>query len=78
MSEPKVRSCAGGHFFMSEDVKNLATTQDDEVPTNGLVHAVCKAIRNVMALSTEAELGALFINTKKGEELQTALEEMGH
>eukprot|EP00957_Ditylum_brightwellii_P035063 2657882-Ditylum_brightwellii.AAC.1 len=63
---------------MSENAKSPATAQEDEVPTNGLVHAVCKTIRNVMALSAEAELGALFINVKKGEELQTALEEMGH
>eukprot|EP00957_Ditylum_brightwellii_P171940 13090567-Ditylum_brightwellii.AAC.1 len=31
-----------------------------------------------MASSAEAELGALFINAKKVEELQTVLEEMGH
>eukprot|EP00957_Ditylum_brightwellii_P009118 689532-Ditylum_brightwellii.AAC.1 len=78
MSEPKACSHAGGHFFMSEDVKNLATAQEDEVPTNGPVHAVCETIHTVMALSAEAELGDLFINAKKGEELQTALEGMGH
>eukprot|EP00957_Ditylum_brightwellii_P097858 7452083-Ditylum_brightwellii.AAC.1 len=63
---------------MSEEVLNLATAHEDEVPTNCPVHAVCKTIRNVMASSAEAELGALFINAKKGEELRTALEEMGH
>eukprot|EP00957_Ditylum_brightwellii_P166392 12666259-Ditylum_brightwellii.AAC.1 len=78
MSEPKAHSRAGGHFFMSEDVKNRATTQEDEVPTNGPVHAVCVTIRNIMASSAEAELGALSINAKKGEEVQMALEEMGH
>eukprot|EP00957_Ditylum_brightwellii_P141361 10770907-Ditylum_brightwellii.AAC.1 len=78
MSEPKACSRAEGHFFMSEEVKNPATVQEDEVPTNGLVHAVCKTIRNVMASSAEAELGAFFINARKGEELRTALEEMGH
>eukprot|EP00957_Ditylum_brightwellii_P076226 5794538-Ditylum_brightwellii.AAC.2 len=31
-----------------------------------------------MASSVEAELGALFINNKKGEELRMVLEEMGH
>eukprot|EP00957_Ditylum_brightwellii_P063737 4836575-Ditylum_brightwellii.AAC.1 len=63
---------------MSEEVQNPATAQKDEVPANGLVHAVCKTIRNVMASSAEAELGALFINTKKEEELHTALEQMEH
>eukprot|EP00957_Ditylum_brightwellii_P013940 1051883-Ditylum_brightwellii.AAC.1 len=78
MSEPKARSRAGGHFCMSEEVQNPATAHEDEVPTNGPVHAVCETICNVMALSAEEELGALFINAKKGEELSTALEEMGH
>eukprot|EP00957_Ditylum_brightwellii_P057751 4378532-Ditylum_brightwellii.AAC.1 len=78
MSEPKVRSRAGGYFFMSEEVHNPATAHEDEVPTNGPVHAVCKTICNVMALSAEAELGALFINTKKVKELRTTLEEIGH
>eukprot|EP00957_Ditylum_brightwellii_P143798 10957218-Ditylum_brightwellii.AAC.1 len=31
-----------------------------------------------MASATEAEIGALFINACKGEELCMALEEMGH
>eukprot|EP00957_Ditylum_brightwellii_P167278 12733957-Ditylum_brightwellii.AAC.1 len=69
MSEPKAHSRAGGHFFMSEDVKNPAAAQEDEVPINGPVHAICETIRIAMALSAEAELGALFINAKKGEEL---------
>eukprot|EP00957_Ditylum_brightwellii_P098720 7520123-Ditylum_brightwellii.AAC.1 len=63
---------------MSKEVQNLATAHEDEVPTNGPVHAVCETICNVMALSAEAELGAFFINAKKGEELRTGLEEMGH
>eukprot|EP00957_Ditylum_brightwellii_P183566 13982427-Ditylum_brightwellii.AAC.1 len=31
-----------------------------------------------MASTTEAEIGVLFINARKGEELRLALEEMGH
>eukprot|EP00957_Ditylum_brightwellii_P097121 7396623-Ditylum_brightwellii.AAC.1 len=78
MSEPKKRSHAGKHFFMSEYAKDPTKAQENEVPINGSVHAVCEMICNVMALSVEAELGSLFINAKKGEELRTALEEMGH
>eukprot|EP00957_Ditylum_brightwellii_P051769 3926199-Ditylum_brightwellii.AAC.1 len=63
---------------MSEEVLYPATAHEDEVPTNGPIHAVCEMIRNVMASSAEAELGALFINAKEGEKLRTALEEMGH
>eukprot|EP00957_Ditylum_brightwellii_P195140 14868636-Ditylum_brightwellii.AAC.1 len=31
-----------------------------------------------MASAVEAEIGALYVNTRKGEELRLALEEMGH
>eukprot|EP00957_Ditylum_brightwellii_P021751 1640881-Ditylum_brightwellii.AAC.1 len=35
-------------------------------------------MRQVMASAAEAEIGALFFNTRKGEELRLALTEMGH
>eukprot|EP00957_Ditylum_brightwellii_P141112 10750724-Ditylum_brightwellii.AAC.1 len=63
---------------MSEYTKDPTKAHKDEVPINGPIHAICKTIRNVMALSAEVKLGALFINAKKGEELRTVLEEMGH
>eukprot|EP00957_Ditylum_brightwellii_P045518 3450795-Ditylum_brightwellii.AAC.1 len=63
---------------MSEFAKDPTKAQEDEVPVNGPVHAMCKTICNAMALSADAEFGALLVNTKKGEELRMALEEMGH
>ena len=47
-------------------------------PENGLVHVECSIMRNVMALSTEAELGELFENCQKETSTRTSLEEMGH
>eukprot|EP00957_Ditylum_brightwellii_P104049 7927160-Ditylum_brightwellii.AAC.1 len=44
---------------------------------NGPVHTVCKVIHNVMVSVAKADIGALFSNTCEGEELRTALQEMG-
>ena len=70
LSEPKARSRAGGHFFMSEDV------QDPN--DNGAVHTVAKIIKSVMSSAAEAELGGLFINAKTAIPIRTTLEELGH
>jgi hypothetical protein len=56
LSEPKARSRAGGHMFM---------TGKEEIPiNNGAVHNISQIIRAVMSSAAEAELGALFINAK--------------
>ena len=50
LSEPKARSRAGGHMFMSSH---------DEIPTNnGAILNISKIIRAVMSSAAEAELGA--------------------
>jgi len=55
-SEPKARSRAGGHMFMSAN---------DNIPTNnGAVLNISQIIRAVMSSAAEAKLGALFINAK--------------
>ncbi len=56
VSEPKARSRAGGHMF-------IAGT--DNIPiNNGVVYNISQMIRAVMLSAAEAELGALFLNTK--------------
>eukprot|EP00957_Ditylum_brightwellii_P121824 9290263-Ditylum_brightwellii.AAC.1 len=70
MSESRSRSRAGGHYFCSNFTNNPNTATEDKVPLNSPVHSVCKLMRNVMASTAEAEISALFINTRKGEELQ--------
>jgi hypothetical protein len=56
LSEPRARSRAGGHFFLSE--------KDTNPQDNGAVHTVAKIIKAVMSSAAEAELGGLFINAK--------------
>jgi len=53
LSEPKARSRAGGHFFLSSD-----TTIP---PNNGTVLNIAHIIKNVMSSATKAELAGLYI-----------------
>jgi hypothetical protein len=70
LSEPKAKSCAGGHFFLSEN--------DKDPKDNGALHVVAKIIKQVMSSAAEAELGGLFINAKTAVPIRTTLEELGH
>jgi hypothetical protein len=53
LNEPKARSRAGGHFFLS--------TSADIPPNNGAILNLAHIIKHVMASATEAELAALYI-----------------
>jgi hypothetical protein len=66
LSEPKARSRAGGHFFMSED--------NTDPKDNGAVHTVAKIIKAVMSSAAEAELGGLFINAKTAVPIRRTLD----
>ncbi len=39
---------------------------------------MCGILKIVLALATEAKLGALFMNCKEGKSVRLILEEMGH
>ena len=70
LSETKARSRAGGHFFLSEN---------DEYPANnGAVLTISQIIKAVMSSAAEAELGALYINSREAIPQRHLLEEMGH
>eukprot|EP00957_Ditylum_brightwellii_P047489 3606670-Ditylum_brightwellii.AAC.1 len=78
MSAEQARNHARDHFYLS-----LASANPTKEPTcpphpNGPIHSVCEVLRNVMSSTAEAEIGALYVNTRKGEELLLTLEEMGH
>jgi hypothetical protein len=68
--EPKARSRAGRYMFM---------TGRDDIPTiNGAILNILQIIRAVMSTAVEAELGALFINTKTANSMRHLHEELGH
>ena len=70
LSEPKARSRAGGHFFLSYDTANP--------PNNGAILNIAHIIKHVMSSATEAELAALYIMAREAVYIRIILEEMGH
>ena len=70
LSEPKARSRAGGHFFLSSD-----TTIP---PNNGAILNIAHIIKNVMSSATEAELAGLYIMAREAVYIRIILEELGH
>ena len=70
LSEPKPRSRAGGHFFLSGETS---------VPgNNGAVLNIAHIIKHVMSSATEAELTTLYILARESVYSRIVLEEMGH
>ena len=70
LNEPKARSRAGGHFFLSKDV--------EDPPNNGAIHNNAEIIKAVMSSAAEAEIGSAYNNARKGVEIRNILHEMGH
>ena len=70
LSEPKARSRAGGHFFLSNGA--------DIPPNNGAVLNIAHIIKHVMSSATEAELAALYIVAREAVYIRIILEELGH
>jgi hypothetical protein len=70
LSEPKARSRAGGHFFLS--------TNAEIPPNNGAILNIAHVIKHVMSSATEAELAALYIMAREAVYIRIILEEMGH
>jgi hypothetical protein len=71
LSAPEARSRAGGHHF-------LGNAPNKPPINNGPILNLVQVLRTVMPSAAEAEVGALFVNTKEAVPLQTALEEMDH
>ena len=70
LNEPKSRSRAGGHFYMSNDAEHP--------PNNGAVLNIAQIIKAVMSSAAESELGALYINAREAVYIRQILEAMGH
>ena len=74
----KTRSRAGGMHFLSDKPPSPNNPANFEPTLNRIVFVVCKILRNIMASTAEAELGALFLNCQEAVPIQINLEEMGH
>jgi hypothetical protein len=78
LSASKAVSRAGGHFFLSDtpsDPKQAPRTQPTQ---NGPVHTTCQIMRNVLASTAEADIGALFLNGQEALPICVTLDELGH
>jgi hypothetical protein len=81
LSEPRARSRVGGYFFLSDTPLDSTTAPDPNgtpPPLNGPVHINSTILKAVVSSAAEAELGALFYNTKDAAMLRTTLTDLGH
>lgn len=69
LSVSKARSRAAGYFYLSARSNPIL---------NGAIHVTCHVLKEVVSSAAEAELAALFYNSKEACALRIALEELGH
>ena len=65
---------AGGYHYLSELSSEPKRPPHKPRPINVPIHVECKTIINVLASTTEAELGALFVNCHSRTAMRIALE----
>jgi hypothetical protein len=70
LNESKARSRAGGHFYLGNN--------NDTNFRNGAILNPTGILRHVASSASEAEYGALFVNSKEGTILRQTLHDMGH
>ncbi len=73
LSAPHTQSCAGGYFFLSS-----TPCDGSPIQINGAVYITRTILKLVAASTSEAELGALFLNTQEAKVIRLILEELGH
>ena len=64
---------AGGYFFLRSMPRN-----GDPIQLNSNIIITCAILKFVVASSAEAELSALFLNTKEARVVHLLLAELGH
>jgi hypothetical protein len=73
MSEGKGRNHAEGYFFLGNMPHN-----GEPIQLNGNMTITCAILKIVAASAAEAELGALFVNTKEARIIWLILAELSH
>jgi hypothetical protein len=68
LNETNARSRAGGHFYLGCKAPG----------NNGAILNPTGILKHIASSASEAEVGALFVNTKEGEIIRTTLAEMGY
>jgi hypothetical protein len=70
LSEREAISRAGVFFYMDSNTDNTIRL------TNGAVLIISMVLKHIMSSATEAEIGAVILNSKEGTILYTTLEEL--
>ena len=78
LSEPKARSRAGGHYFLSSLSASPNNPPTQPPPLNGPLFTISRILRNVMGSTAEAKIGAAYVNGQEAIPIRTTLEELGH
>jgi len=78
LSSSGARSRLGGYFFLSDTVPDIQSPEAPSPPFNAPVLVNSSIITAVLSSAGEAELGALFYNSKDAANLQTTLAALGH
>jgi hypothetical protein len=73
LSVSNAHSWAAGFFYLTSN-QGLPNSS----PYNGPIHVYCCVMKEVLSSAAEAELGALFHNSKEACPLQIVLTKMGH
>ena len=69
LSAPNARSRAAGYYFLGSVPK-----KHQPIKLNGAIHVLCTVLKLVASSAAEAELGALFLNSKEAKVLRLTLE----
>ena len=70
LNETKARSLAGGHFYLGNN--------HDDTFRNGAILNPTGILRHIASSASEAEYGALFVNSKEETILRQNLHDLGH
>ena len=70
MHHTKSKEPSRGKLFLSDRSENP--------PNNGAVINIAQIIRNVITSAADAEIGALYINSRQAIPARYTVEEMGH
>jgi hypothetical protein len=73
LSAPRACRRACGYLFLGS-----LPVDDDPIKLNGAIHITCTILKLIATLASEAELGALFLNTQEARVLRLTLLELGH
>ena len=78
LSEPRARSRAGGHYFLSYKHPNMTTPPANCPCLKGPINSISQKMSNVMGSAAKAEIGAAYINGQETVPIRTLLREVGH